>query len=48
MSIKKHPVFKDYVVKTRGKPTLAPGDDKRPSLSVDAAAEFDDLGGNGS
>jgi hypothetical protein len=40
---KKHNIFKDYVVKTRGKPTLAPGSDKRASISVDAATEFENL-----
>lgn len=40
---KKHSVFKDHVVKTKGKPTLAPGSDKRASISVDAATEFDSL-----
>ena len=40
---KKHSVFKEHVVKTKGTPTLAPGSDKRASISVDAAAEFDSL-----
>lgn len=40
---KKHSIFKEHVVKTPGKPTLAPGSDKRASIAVDAAAEFDSL-----
>lgn len=40
---KKHEFFKKYVTKPKGKPTLAPGSDKRPSITVNALDEFDDL-----
>ena len=38
------PIVAKYAIKTAGKPTLAPGDDKRPALTVDALKEFEDLG----
>ena len=40
---KKNEVLKSLCTKPKGKPTLAPGDDKRPALTVDAASEFADL-----
>lgn len=49
---KKHPIMtaRDdegnliYVLKSPGKPKLAPATDKRPAMSVDMLKEFDDLG----
>lgn len=36
-------VLEGLVIKPRGKPTLAPGDDKRPALKVDVTEEFSNL-----
>lgn len=43
---KKHALFQNETIvrKMPGKPTLAPGSDKRPPMKVDAAEEFDVLG----
>lgn len=44
---KKHPLWatEGLVVKVRGKPTLAPGSDKRSPMTVDANIEFENLEG---
>ena len=44
---KAHPLMKTLVVKPKGKPVLAPGDDPRPALVVDARNEFADLDAGG-
>lgn len=40
---KKNPIMKAYVRKPPGRPKLAPGDDPRPAMTMDALREFEDL-----
>lgn len=40
---KKHPLMAELVHKPPGKPKLAPGNDKRPAIVIDASEEFDNL-----
>lgn len=40
---KQHPVLKEQVATSQGKPVLVPGSDPRPPLQADAEEEFDSL-----
>jgi hypothetical protein len=40
---KKKDILKPWIVKPPGKPTLVPGDDARPAMTIDPGEEFDNL-----
>lgn len=42
---KDHPIMKEQVLKSPGKPVMVPGEDPRAPLQADAEDEFDDLTG---